>query len=269
MKEALLEHIFSIIFAPQYFYLKDLSEFRHGKIPTVRIEGLLQQKYKKQLVLDILCELMLGKVDTDSTGEYIHMPSLLKEGTKNDYWKCDTRYTVFGGLRAECSDETDIFSPCSFSKLQVALLNVHRRLTLWANGILFIKNRVQTLISMTANRKCIDICVRGEKGTETQCYLLRQEMWKLLSCELQNSSSGTSYDRQILRPVDIKEGADFPLAYNFNEVLECEKNGDAYISANGQTEGRDSIKELLYCNSNEAPFSYGRWHHAYVRHIVT
>lgn len=30
---------------------------------------------------------------------------------------------IFGGLRAKCSDATDIFSPCSFSKLQVIFLN--------------------------------------------------------------------------------------------------------------------------------------------------
>ncbi|KAL5515937.1 hypothetical protein EMCRGX_G001187 [Ephydatia muelleri] len=52
-------------------------------------------------------------------------------------------------------------------------------------------------------------------------------------------------------PQDAKEGKDEPVAYNFNDVLECEKNGNIYISAGGETESRDSIKELLYCNSNE------------------
>lgn len=68
MKEDLLEHIFSIIFAPDNFYLKDLSKFRHGKIPIDLIEGLfLHTKYDKQLVLDILCELMLTVMESTST----------------------------------------------------------------------------------------------------------------------------------------------------------------------------------------------------------
>ena len=262
MKEALLEHIFSVIFAPQNFYLKDLSEFRHGKIPTVRIEGLFQDKYSKQLVLDILCELMLGKIDTDSSGEeYILIPSLLKEGRKSDYWKDDTRYLVFGGLRANCSDETDIFSPCSFSKLQVTFLNktsYHRGVTLCVNGILIMNDRVQILICMKTNRRSIDIFVRGEKGTETQCYQLRQEMWEIVSSELQNSSSGTNYNRQIIRPLEIKEGKDLPFAYNFNDVLESEKKSHLWISVGGNIESRDSVKELLYCNSNDVPFNTGK-----------
>ena len=259
MKEALLEEIFSIIFAPERFYFEDLSEFRHGKIPTVRIEGLFHKKYHRQLVLDILCELMLGKVDGDSSGEYIHIPSLLKEGTKNDHWKCDAKYHVFGGLRAKCYDETDIFSPCSFSKLQVTFLNkasFRHGLTLWVNGILVMRDRVQVLISMKTNRRSIDVCVRGEKGTEKQCCRIRQEMWELLSCELQNSSSGTNYNRQIIRPLDIM--ADSPFAYDYNYVLEQEKDGSVYISVDGNTESRDSIKELLYCNSRDAPFNAGK-----------
>eukprot|EP00731_Ephydatia_muelleri_P026802 Em0018g902a len=106
-------------------------------------------------------------------------------------------------------------------------------------------------MSMQTNRRSIDVYVRGEKGTETQCYRLRQEMWDVLSSEQQNSSSGTNYYRHIIRPQDVKEGKDEPVAYNFNDVLECEKNGNIYISAGGETESRDSIKELLYCNSNE------------------
>ena len=262
MKEALLEHIFSVIFAPQNFYLKDLSEFRHGKIPTLRIEGLFQRKYSKQLVLDILCELMLGKIDSGSNGEeYIQIPSLLKDRRKSDYWKDDTRYCVYGGLRAKCSEETDIFSPCSFSKLQVTFLNkksFHQGLTLWVNGILFMKDRVQILICMKTNRRSIDIFVRGGRGTETQCYLFRKEMWELVSDELQNSSSGTNYNCQIIRPLEIKEGKELPFAYNFNDVLESERNGDSCISVDGEIGSRDSIKELLYCNSNDAPFNTGK-----------
>ena len=263
MKEALLDHIFSVIFAPQNFYLNDLSEFYHGKIPTLRIEGLFLNKYSKQLVLDILCELMLGKIDNDSNGEeYIHIPSLLKDGIKSDYWKDDTRYLVYGGLRAKCSKETDVFSPCSFSKLQVTFLNkkaFHQGLTLWVNGILFMKSdEVQIMICMKTNRRSIDIFVRGGRGTETQCYHFRQEMWELVSSELQNSSSGTNYNRQIIRPLEIKEGMELPFAYNFNDVLKSERNGDFFIRVDGKIGSRDSIKELLYCNSNDAPFNTGK-----------
>lgn len=107
---------------------------------------------------------------------------------------------IFGGLRAKCSDATDIFSPCSFSKLQVIFLNRkgHLGLALFLNGILIMQNRVQILMSMQTNRRSIDVYVRGEKGTETQCYRLRQEMWDVLSSELQNSSSGTNYYHQII-----------------------------------------------------------------------
>lgn len=261
MKEALLEDIFGMIFAPQDIFDDDLSKFHHAMIPTVEIKGLFDHMYSAQLVLDILCELMLGKVGKNSDGEYIHIPSLLKHGTKNDYWKQDSRYEVFGGLRAKCSDATDIFSPCSFSKLQVVLLNrMSYCLTLWANGVCLVNDRVQVMISMETNRSSIDILVRGESGTETQCYRLRQEMWETVRRELQISSSGVSYFCEVIKPLDIKNGnfKDLPFAYNLNFILECERKGNTYVYANGRSESRDSIRELLYCNCSDSPFNIGK-----------
>ena len=259
MKETLLGDIFSVVFAPEDMYCEDLSTFPHAMIPTVRIEGLFGHE-KKQLVLDILCELMLGKVDKDNDEEYICIPSLLKKGIKSDYWEPSPSYEVFGGLRVKCSGSTDIFSPCSFPKLQVTLLNrFSRRVSLWANGTCFCNDRVQVMITMETNRRSIDILVRGERGTEEQCYRLRQGMWDTINGELQISSSGTTYSCQIIRPQEIKNGKlDLPMAFNLYEVLECERKGNMYISTDGRNESRDSIRELLYCNYSDAPFNIGK-----------
>ena len=238
-----MEDVFGILFAPSGFYIADLSNIDCGIIPLERLEALFHGKYNSTLVIEILSELMLGKV----LEEGIQIPALLKVNMKAKYWVPDKSYILYTGWRIECVDETDIFSPSFFPKLQVNLMNAKEgRITLWAQGLMFIENRIQIIVYMGAVNKVVDIFIRGEEGCEKECYEAREQLRETVKCELHNSSSGTHFTELVIRPADISEFKPEMITYDYNYLQWQEELGIDIISQDGRH--RDSLQELLYCN---------------------
>ena len=249
--EALLEHIFGVVFAPDGFFLRGLSDIKHGMVPLQRIHALFEKHYEVRLVIDILCELMLAKEIEEENS--LQIPALLEVKEQEEvwrvYWKQEPiKYSIHAGWRMECVDETDIFSPSFFPRLQVRMRKAKSsQATAWANGLVFMEDRMQVMVYIEG-RKTIDIMIRSEAGMERQCYNLRNEVQKQVKNELEECSSGTAYTNKLIRPADIRvcKPMNDMIAYDYEHVL-CEKErGQSTISTDGIH--CDTIRELLYCN---------------------
>ena len=250
-KEELLENVFAWLFSPEGFFLNDLSDIKHGVIPIERITAVLGKDYDVTLVIDILCELLLGRMIEGK--QAIQIPALLKVTQREAYWAKDEKYSTFGGWRIECQDLTDIFLPSFFPKLQIRLKNEQAsRVTLWANGLIFQEDGVQALICVDDCNKILDVLVRGETGTEKQCYNLRERLKITVRHQLQESSSGTKYISKIVRPADVRDCKSLKSTYTYRlqDVLKEERAGSAIISLDGIHS--DTVRELLYCNWDPA-----------------
>ena len=246
--EGVLGDVLSIIFAPNGFYTEDLSECKRGLLPIYRIESLFAQTYGTEIVVKILTELRLGVLLLDHSA--IQVPALLRDiDMKARVWEDGNVYAQYAGFRFKLISKTDIFSPSSFPKFQVTMLQQYgSKVQLWTQGLCCIDNSVHVLIYMDEEKKFIDILLRSEKLNEKACYCVRKGLRKAIKSELNESSAGTDYREQILRPSDLKCNRIFEsfIAYNLQEVQEHYDQHKTSITSDGWH--RDSIQELLFCN---------------------
>ena len=207
---------------------------------------MFRDRVSPELVIDILTELILGKWLNSKDG--IQIPALLRVNQRNDCWKFDDSFHVYTGWRFECTNETDIFLPSFFPKLQVRMMTIREdKIQLWAHGLLFTDNRIQVMICMDDINQQVDILIRGELGSESDCYSARSDLIEKVTCELQKSSAGTSFKQKAIRPLDIRNCKTCMTTYDYCDLRRLEQEGKTMTSSGEMN--KDSIQELLYCNS--------------------
>ena len=246
--EGVLGDVLSIIFAPNGFYTEDLTECKHGLLPLTRIESLFEHDFGTEVVVTILTELRLGVLLLDLS--VIQVPALLRDiDMKARVWEDGNVYAQYAGFRFKLINKTDIFSPSSFPKFQVTMLQQYgSKVQLWTQGLCCIDNSVHVLIYMDEEKKFIDILLRSEKLNEKACYFVREKLRKAIKNELSESSAGTDYHEQILRPSDLKcnKKSHSFIAYDLQEVQDHYYQHETSIPSYGLH--TDSIQELLFCN---------------------
>lgn len=251
--ETVLEDVLGFIFAPDEFFTEDLSECKiKGLLPWSRLENLFP--CRANIVSTILTELRLGVLLPDNSA--IQIPGLLRDiHMKSEVLEDNNEYAQYAGLRFALKLKTDIFSHSSFPKLQVTMLQRHgEKVQLWTHGLCCIINEVQVVIYMDEEKRSIDIILRSETLNEKGCYLVRKELRGIVKDELHDSSAGSEYIEQLLRPADLRNRLSNFKAYDMQEVLDHHIQKKMSITLDGLH--MDSVQELLFCNYLEIDGKY-------------
>ena len=251
--ETVLEDVLGFIFAPDEFFTEDLSECKiKGLLPWSRLESLFP--FKANIVATILTELRLGVLLPDNSA--IQIPGLLRDiHMKSSVLENNEEYAQYAGFRFALKLKTDIFSHSSFPKLQVTMLQkLGKKVQLWTHGLCCIINEVQVVIYMDEEKQSIDIVLRSKTLNEKGCYLVREEIRRIVKDELRDSSAGSEYIEQLLRPADLRNRSRKFQAYDLQEVLDHHIQKKMSITLDGLQ--MDSVQELLFCNYLEIDGKY-------------
>ena len=241
--EGVFGDVLGIIFAPDRFYTKDLRDCKKGLLPLVRMRSLFRNN--TDMVITILKELRLGVMISN---DVIQVPALLRDFDERiSFWDDQKEYAQYAGWRFKLKDETNIFSPSSFPKLQVQFLEDKKeRVQVWTQGLCFTEESVQILVYMDKVKQSVYILVRSKQMNEKSCYLLRKRVREQIKDVFGECSAGTDYQELILRPGDLKSIKNDFTGYDYKEVLGAHEEKQAMICADGWR--TDSIQELLFCN---------------------
>ena len=240
--EGVLGDVLGVIFSPDGFYTEDLSQSKYGFLPLARINDLFGRTYGSDVVLTILTELKLGVVQEDS----IQVPALLHCTKKFNTIRV---YQQRAGIRFKLRYETDIISCSTFPKVQVKILQQHgNKVQLWTHGLCSFVDSVYLIIYMADNKKYIDIVVKSETVNAKACYYVRQKFGKMVQKELRESSAGSEFCTQLIRPDDLKNDISSCqlTTYDLMEVHDHFNRNEFSITGDG--EHTDHVQELLYCN---------------------
>ena len=241
--EGVLGDILGVIFAPDGFYTEDLSQCKQGFLPLTRINALFGHTYGSDVVITLLTELKLGVLQHES----IQVPALLRGCKRTD--NSTNVYIQYTGIRFKLRSETDIISCSTFPKIQVRILQQYGgKVQLWTHGLCCIVDGIHVTIYMSDNKQYIDVVVRSQEVNGKRCYNLRQMFRRKVEEELLESSPGNDFDKQLIRPEDLKNNTDSCIftTYNVTEVYEQFTRNESTITSDGQH--TDSIQELLFCN---------------------
>lgn len=247
--EGVLGDILGTIFAPDGFFIEEFG-LSKGMLSYSRIRSLFGSTYGVEVVVTILKELKLGVLMNNNSYEYVQIPALLRGiDMKQSIIEDNRVYQQYAGLRFLLKSKTDIFSDSSFPKLQVTMLQkCCSKVQLWTHGICCVINNIHVIIYMAEEKTYIDIIVRSESINEKGCFLAREEVRQIIEDELQESSSGSDYCKQLIRPDNLRNCSisnDF-ITYDFREVLEHYRRNELSVTPDGYH--TDSVEELLFCN---------------------
>lgn len=241
--EGVLGDVLSIIFAPDKFYTKDLRDCKKGLLPLKRMRCLFGDR--TDMVITILKELRLGVLIPNNV---IQVPALLRDfDERTSFWDDQKEYAQYAGWRFKLKDETNIFSPSSFPKLQVQYLEDKKEgIQIWTQGLCFTEESVQILVYMDKVKQSVDILLRSREMNEKACYLLRRRVREQIKDVFCECSAGTDYQELILRPGDLKSITNDFIGYDYKEVQGAHEEKKVTIGWHS-----DNIQELLFCNHLE------------------
>ena len=242
--EGVLGDILGIIFAPDGFFTEDLRQCKQGFLPLERINALFGHTYGSDVVITLLTELKLGVQQHQS----IQVPALLRSCKRKEN-NCTKVYVQHTGIRFKLRSATDIISCSTFPKLQVKILQQYGgKVQLWTHGLCCVVDGIHVTIYMSDNKKYIDVVIRSQEVNGKGCYSIRQIFRRKVEEELLESSPGNDFDKQLIRPEDLKNNIDSCIftTYNVTDVYDHFTRNESTITSDG--EYTDNIQELLFCN---------------------
>ena len=231
-KEALLSQVTGTVFAPE-----DLKEHKAlatstGVVPFTNITTHFPA-LDPHMVVDYMCylEFCHEVVDrealqflqaptvllADSTTKYYFFPDLVRTDAPPDVWKADPKFVYQSGWVLQCSHPHEFLSPRYLQVLLVRLAfsfalalqeqvdhpALHRKCSVWKNGIHWgNRDGVECLVEVT-NAKLVNVMLRCLKGSEIECVHLRSLVIHKVLNTLDQLCPNVSTSEMVIHPSSV------------------------------------------------------------------
>ena len=231
-KEALLSQVTGTVFAPE-----DLKEYKAlatstGVVPFTNITTHFPA-LDPHMVVDYMCylEFCHEVVDrealqflqaptislADSTTKYYFFPGLVHTDAPSDVWKADPKFVYQSGWVLQCSQPHEFLSP---RFLQILLLRLafpfalaleqqvdhpalHRKCSVWKNGIYWAnRDGVECLVEIAATKN-VNVMLRCLKGNDIHCVHLRSLVIHKILSTLEEFCPNVSTSGMIIHPSSV------------------------------------------------------------------
>ena len=274
-QEALLSHVTGTVFAPQGMKEhRDLAT-NTGVVPLSKL-----RKYFPKLDLDMLvqflCHLEFCHEITDpedlrllhascspaSPNErFFLFPGLVSINAPADVWATDDKFVYQSGWILQCSQPNEFFTPrflhilllkLAFSfalslEKQVDHPALHRKCSVWKNGIYWANHDgLQCLVEL-ATVKQVHVMLGSLKGHEVGCARLRSRVISKILSILEQLSPNISTSEKIIHPSSVSypfKLDDKPTVYSLHEVATVVCNAE--VSVVNEDNKVATLEELLY-----------------------
>ena len=278
-KEALLSQVTGTVFAPE-----DLKEHKAlatstGVVPFPNITTHFPA-LDPHMVVDYMCylEFCHEVVDcealqflqaptvslADSTTKYYFFPGLVRTDAPPDVWKADPNFLYQSGWVLQCSQPHEFLSP---RFLQILLLRLafpfaltleqqvdhpalHRKCSVWRNGIYWAnRDGVECLVEV-ADSKQVVLMLRCLKSSKLQCVYHRSLIIQKILDTLEQFCSKVSTTSCVLLPSDVNYPLEStkPVQFTIREIAQAavEAKPGVKPSAVNEESKLATLEELLY-----------------------
>ena len=232
----------------------------HAKAPDGRMtreeaeravkQYLLDKKIKVRINIDHILNMLvnMGLIFMLEDGTYM-FPSHLPLKNLSEMWKKEADKQVYVGRRHLCSAPTSIFSPSTFTLFQCqASVKLNIKSDLWRDGMIVVprtgKCFAQCLAVMIDPLRAVDFVARGEKGSESDCLSLLNDVMTVWTDVVEKYSPGTEYKMAYLSRKHLTEHNNRPAAYSEEEVENAKLIGPSAFVAH-DTNLADTLTDLL------------------------
>ena len=193
-------------------------------------------------------------------GGLLEFPCFISAPLDPRRWRPDPSFVAYLGRRFVCDDDTDVFPPGFFCRLQVQALRTLRqaRVVLFRGSFVVDAGWYQSLVRINEHSTAVDIVGRTGYASETACYHLMDHVQTLLAELIRAACPTVFLVMRILSCSDLLHFRDPPHVYPFHEVVGAIASGT--VLTNGATHKKESPLDLLYGGDEELQRRQGGKH---------
>ena len=191
----------------------------------------------------------------DAAGSSFEFPCLINAEKLYGLWEKDLSFTIYAGIRIFCQTDNDIFSCGLFPVIQLRLRKIfnqgfdEQELALWSDGLKCCRGEVEIIVEHTEPGQVIEICVRGNDGSNRECYALLQQFYCVITKTIKETNPGTMTMTGILSPVDMKEHKEH-FCYSRLDLFEAQRSDDGCVRR-PDGDGKENIVDLICCGCED------------------
>ena len=276
-KEVLLSQVTGTVFAPEGFKehlpiatstgvvpFRAIADHFRGHDPQMITAFLTHLEFCHEITDPEALRLLQVPKSSASTfcsEKYLFFPALVSIEAPGDVWETDYKFVYQSGWVLQCSQLHEFFTPRYLQVLLVRLAfsfalaleqqvdhpALHRKCSVWKNGIYWAnRDGVECLVEVT-NAKLVNVMLRCLKGNEIECVHLRSLVIHKVLNALEQLCPDISTSEMIIHPSSVS----YPLKlddkrtqYNLHEIATavCE----AKPSVVNESRKVSTLEELLY-----------------------
>ena len=190
----------------------------------------------------------------DQAGSSFEFPCLINAEKLYGLWEKDLSFTIYAGIRIFCQTDNDIFSCGLFPLIQLRLRKIfnqdfdEQELALWSDGLKCCRGEVEIIVEHTEPGRVIEIRVRGNDGSNRECYALLQQFYSVITKTISETNPGTMIMTGILSPVDMREHKEH-FCYSRLDLFEAQRANGCVSRPNG--DGKENIVDLICCGCED------------------
>lgn len=191
-------------------------------------------------------------------GESFQFPLLIKMEPLYGLWVKEPSLTVYAGIRLQTSSRANIFSPNVFPRAQLHIRNIFsddiedQEVIFWSDGLKCCRGEVEICVQQLEPNRTIEVAVRGNEGSRTECYALLQQFYGILRNVIHDSNPGTSFTVKVLSTKSMTGHDRNPHMYTSMEIFNAERSA-GILSLNDNYS--ENIVDLLCCGCKEVEIS--------------
>ena len=276
-KEALLSQVTGTVFAPEGFKehhpiatstgvvpFRAIADHFRGHDPQMITAFLTHFEFCHEITDPEALRLLQvpnSSASTFCSEKYLFFPALVSIEAPGDVWETDDKFVYQSGWVLQCSQSHEFFTPrylqvllvrLAFSfalalEQQVSHPALHRKCSVWKNGIYWAnRDGVECLVEVT-NAKWVTVVVRCLKENEIRCVHLRSLVIGKVLNTLEQLCPDISTAEMIIHPSSVT----YPLKlddkrcqYSLHEIATavCEA-GSSVVNESRKV---STLEELLY-----------------------
>jgi len=192
----------------------------------------------------------------DQDGKGFEFPCLINAEKLYGLWERDLSLTIYAGIRIFCQTDNDIFSSGLFPLIQLRLRKVFNQgfddqeLALWSDGLKCCRGEVEIIVEHSVPGKVIEVCVRGNDGSNRECYTLLQQFYSVIAKTIGETNPGTMTLTGILSPIEMRQHKKH-FCYSRLDLFEAQR-GDGYVRRSKEGSNfKENIVDLICCGCQD------------------
>ena len=236
--------------APESFPVVQIASIGSAQISEVDLQKKFAQHIDKNDFPVIISMLqyfdLCYRLHSDNT--MLEFPVFIKHPLDPSLWKPDNKFTCYSGRHLVSTEETDLFPPGFFPRLQVVISRALKQATVYhfKDSFLIDAGTRQCLVQIAVHATAVNIVGRTERVDTIACIGLMDLVQGQVAALVKDICPTLFTNLKIPSSSDLKLHRVRPHYYSIHEIVA----GDSFL-INPTTEVTESVTDLLYMGDEE------------------